>query len=245
MRMMHHLAYMALRMSLYPVLTIAYQVGRFAFLVQIGFDMTFLFVFENFIDGDQDAGSLILPELMVDSGAEYTHFRGEAHISIDQRRHIDAELADFLVQDLVIVLEVVILEKLLHFFWIRACFQWADRSDQFLRVGEVHVQKIQDHVAGFGIIGVIHRYLPEVILQAGVHHGKSSRPSQRLSNTNNLFALPLRVDWYSSVTNERPSSTVYGKYSLLNLSEKLKRWEVAKTGLPALSNFTSEPQRKR
>ena len=46
MRMMYHLAYMALRMSLYPVLTIAYQVGRFAFLVQIGFDMTFLFVFE-------------------------------------------------------------------------------------------------------------------------------------------------------------------------------------------------------
>ena len=36
MRMMHHLAYMALRMSLYPVLTIAYQVGRFAFPVQIG-----------------------------------------------------------------------------------------------------------------------------------------------------------------------------------------------------------------
>ena len=133
------------------------------------------FVFENFIDGDQDAGLFHLPELMVDSGAEYTHFRGEAHISIDQRRHIDAELADFLVQDLVIVLEVVILEKLLHFFWIRACFQWADRSDQFLRVGEVHVQKIQDHVAGFGIIGVIHRYLPEVILQAGVHHGKSSQ----------------------------------------------------------------------
>ena len=113
--MMYHLAYMALRMSLYPVLTIAYQVGRFAFLVQIGFDMTFLFVFENFIDGDQDAGLFHLPELMVDSGAEYTHFRGEAHISIDQRRHIDAELADFLVQDLVIVLEVVILEKLLHF----------------------------------------------------------------------------------------------------------------------------------
>ena len=108
MRMMHHLAYMALRMSFYPVLTIAYQAGRFAFLVQIGFDMTFLFVFENFIDGDQDAGLFHLPELMVDSGAEYTHFRGEAHISIDQRRHIDAELADFLVQDLVIVLEVVI-----------------------------------------------------------------------------------------------------------------------------------------
>ena len=78
--------------------------------------MTFLFVFENFIDGDQDAGLFHLPELMIDSGAEYTHLRGEAHISIDQRRHIDAELADFLVQDLVIVLEVVILEKLLHFF---------------------------------------------------------------------------------------------------------------------------------
>ena len=62
MRMMHHLAYMALRMSLYPVLTIAYQVGRFAFLVQIGFDMTFLFVFENFIDGDQDAGLFHLPD---------------------------------------------------------------------------------------------------------------------------------------------------------------------------------------
>lgn len=75
MRMMHHLAYMALRMSFYPVLTIAYQAGRFAFLVQIGFDMTFLFVFENFIDGDQDAGLFHLPELMVDSGAEYTHFR--------------------------------------------------------------------------------------------------------------------------------------------------------------------------
>ena len=170
MRMMHHLAYMALRMSLYPVLN--YCVSSRPICLPRS-DMTFLFVFENFIDGDQDAGLFHLPELMVDSGAEYTHLRGEAHISIDQRRHIDAELADFLVQDLVIVLEVVILEKLLHFFWIRACFQWEDRSDQFLRVGEVHVQKIQDHVAGFGIIGVIHRYLPEVILQAGAHHGKS------------------------------------------------------------------------
>ena len=85
MRMMYHLAYMALRMSFYPVLTIAYQVGRFAFLVQIGFDMTFLFVFENFIDGDQDAGLFHLPELMVDSGAEYTHLRRQAHVSIYQR----------------------------------------------------------------------------------------------------------------------------------------------------------------
>ena len=75
MRMMHHLAYMALRMSLYPVLTIAYQVGRFAFLVQIGFDMTFLFVFENFIDGDQDAGLFDLAEIGVFDGAEHPHRR--------------------------------------------------------------------------------------------------------------------------------------------------------------------------
>ena len=200
MRMMYHLAYMALRMSLYPVLTIAYQVGRFAFLVQIGFDMTFLFVFENFIDGDQDAGLFYLPELMVDSGAEYTHFRGEAHISIDQRRHIDAELADFLVQDLVIVLEVVILEKLLHFFWIRTCFQGTDRSDQFLWVGEVHVQKIQDHVAGFGIIGVIHRYLPEVILQTGVHHGKSPQ------------AIPKIVQYEQSFRAATTGRLVFQRY---------------------------------
>lgn len=157
-------------MSLYTVSTIAYQVGRFAFLVQIGLDMTLLFVFEDLVDGDQDAGLFHLSKLMVDSRAEYAHLRGEAHISIDQRRHIDAELADLLVQHLIIVLEVVILEKLLHLFQVRACFQRIDRSDQFLRVGEVHVQEIQDHVAGFGVVGVVHRHLPEIILQAGVHH---------------------------------------------------------------------------
>ena len=172
--------------------------------------MTFLFVFENFIDGDQDAGLFHLPELMVDSGAEYTHLRGEAHISIDQRRHIDAELADFLVQDLVIVLEVVILEKLLHFFWIRACFQWADRSDQFLWVGEVHVQKIQDHVAGFGIVGVIHRYLPEVILQAGVHHGKSPQ------------AIPKIVQYEQSFRAATTGRLVFQRYERTSQLDRVR-----------------------
>lgn len=89
---------------------------------------------------------------------------------------------------------------LLHFFWIRACFQWADRSDQFLRVGEVHVQKIQDHVAGFGIVGVIHRYLPEVILQAGVHHGKSPQ------------AIPKIVQYEQSFRAATTGRLVFQRY---------------------------------
>ena len=111
---------------------------------------------------------------MVDGRAEYAHLGGEAHIGIDQRRHIDAELTDLLVQHLIIILEVVVLEKLLHLSWIRACFQGIGWSDQLLRIGEVHVQEIQDHVAGFGVVGVVHRHLPEIILQAGVHHRKRS-----------------------------------------------------------------------
>ena len=112
---------------------------------------------------------------MVDGCAENAHLGGEAHISIDQRRHIDAELANLLVQDFIIVLEVIIFEKFPHLFQVCACFQRTDRSDQPLRIGEVHVQEIQDHVAGFGVVGVVHRHFSEIILQAGVNHGKSSQ----------------------------------------------------------------------
>ena len=40
----------------------------------------------------------------------------------------------------------------------------------------MHPQEIKDHVAGFRIIGIIHRYFPEIILQARIDDRQSSQP---------------------------------------------------------------------
>ena len=49
--------------------------------------------------------------------------------------------------------------------------------------------------------------------------------------------------WYPRVTKERPSSTVWSLYSLINFSEKWNMWLVASIGCPLLSKSQFSPSR--
>ena len=84
--------------------------------------------------------------------------------------------------------------------------------------------------------------LPKKYLQFGFMTVSAPRPSHRLSRAKMDFVFFLTF-WYSSETNDRPNSTVYGAYSLRNLSEKWNMWLVASMGWPLLSYFHSLPKR--
>ena len=46
------------------------QVARTVFLLEIGFDVPFLFLLKDLVDRDQDTGFFYFAKLMIDSGSE-------------------------------------------------------------------------------------------------------------------------------------------------------------------------------
>ena len=79
---------------------------------------------------------------MVDRCAEYTHLRRQAHVSIYQRRHVDAEFTNLLVQYLVVILEIIVREKRSHLLYIHISLQRIYRSDQLVCVREMRSEEV-------------------------------------------------------------------------------------------------------
>ena len=48
--------------------------------------------------------------------------------------------------------------------------------DQPVAVGEVFVQEIDERVAGYGLVGAVHRHLPEEVFRFGIQHDECSEP---------------------------------------------------------------------
>ena len=84
--------------------------------------------------------------------------------------------------------------------------------------GEVLMQEVKDHITTLTIIVGIHSHLSEKIFYLRIDHSQSAKAIPKIIKRKIAFA-PAREDWYSSLTNERPSSMVLGRYSLMNLSE--------------------------
>ena len=79
-------------------------------LLYVGIDVAHPLAFEYFIDGNEYARFLHIAESVVDGGAEELLPRTEAHVGIDEWRDVVSELADFGIEYLVILTEVVLRE---------------------------------------------------------------------------------------------------------------------------------------
>ena len=56
----------------------------------------------------------------------------------------------------------------------------------------MHTQEIKDHVAGFRIIGIIHRYFPEIILQARIADRQGSQSVPQIIQHEQTFCTGTR-----------------------------------------------------
>ena len=65
---------------------------------QIGVDVTALLLVGNLVEVDEDARLLHVAKLAVDGRAQQQHLGRQAHVGVDQRRDVDAVLADEGVQ---------------------------------------------------------------------------------------------------------------------------------------------------
>lgn len=69
----------------------------------------------QFVEFDEDACLDDVAELVVDAGAERFHGRRQVHIGVDQRRDVDAQLLDLMLEDLVVARKVIGREDLVQF----------------------------------------------------------------------------------------------------------------------------------
>ena len=68
-------------------------------------DVTNSFLFQDFIDGNQDARLFHITKAIVDGGAEELHGRTKPHIGIHQWRYVVTQLANLTIQNAIIGLD--------------------------------------------------------------------------------------------------------------------------------------------
>ena len=129
--------------------------------------MSDAFLFENFVDGNEDARLFHVAESVVDGGSEHSHCRAESHVGVDQWRYVESQFADFGIECDVVVFERRFVEKLLQFLRICFNFQRFHRDNEVFRVAEMLVEEVENHVASFSYVRGIHGYLSEEIFHVG------------------------------------------------------------------------------
>ena len=163
------------------------QVARAVFRLEIGLDVPFLLFLQDLVDRDQDAGLLHLAEFVVDGGAEDAHLGREVHVGVDQRRHVDAELAHLLVEHLIVVAEVIVVEQAREPRLVPLDPQGHDGRHQLVRIREMAVEEIEDQVARLGVVRIIHRDLAEEIAQLGVDDRQGAQPVPQVVEDEKTF----------------------------------------------------------
>ena len=151
------------------------QVARTVFLLEIGLDVPFLLLLQDLIDRDQDTGFLHLAKLVVDGGAEDAHLGRQVHVGVDQRWHVDTELAHLLIKYLIVVAEVIVMEQAREPSFVPFDLQGHDGCHQLVRIREMEVKEVEDQVARLSVVRIIHRDLTEEIAQFGIDHRQGSQ----------------------------------------------------------------------
>ena len=100
---------------------------------------------QDFVHGNENAGFLHVAELTVDGGAEHAHRGAQAHVGIDQRGNVVAQLTHLAVQNLIVFLEGVLAEEGGQFAFVSLDPQRFDGGDEAFLVAEVLLQEIEDH----------------------------------------------------------------------------------------------------
>ena len=78
-------------------------------------DMAHALLFKYLVNSNQDACFLNIAKAIVDGGAKKLHGGRQAHVGINQRRNVVAQLTYLAVQDAIVGLEVVFAKQLLQF----------------------------------------------------------------------------------------------------------------------------------
>ena len=74
-------------------------------------DVTHPLLLKDFVNGNEDARLFDFAKAIVNCRAEEFHGGRQAHISIDQRRNVVAQLADFAVQNTLICIEIILTKQ--------------------------------------------------------------------------------------------------------------------------------------
>ena len=137
--------------------------------------MTLAFLFEDFIDGNQDARLLYISKAIINSRPEEFHRGRESHIGINQRWYVIAQFTNLTVQNQVILLERMTTEESVQFCWVGLQFQRFHRDNQMFLVIKILLQEIKYHVASLAHIGRIHRHLSKIVSNVRTNDGQSAQ----------------------------------------------------------------------
>ncbi len=81
--------------------------------------MAFALLFQDFVDGDENAGFFDVAKRVVDGGAEHAHGGRKTHVRADKRRDVESALAHGTVENLVVGTEIVFDKELSQLFFGR------------------------------------------------------------------------------------------------------------------------------
>ena len=145
-------------------------------LLYEGVDVAHALLVKNLVHGNEDARLLHVAEAVVDGGAEELHRGREAHVGVDQRRDVVAQLAHLAVENAVVGLEVILAEQLAQLLLGSLDFERLEGDDEVLAVVKVFLEEIENHVAAPADVGGIHGHLAEEILDVGLDDGERAQP---------------------------------------------------------------------
>lgn len=131
-------------------------------------DMAHALLVEDLIDGNEDARLLHLAKTVVDGRSEEFHRRREVHVGVDERRDIEAQVANLAVEDAVVLPEVGAREDLGQLLLGVLVAQRVDGHDEVVLVVEVLLEEIEDHVAADADVARIHGHLAKEVPDVGI-----------------------------------------------------------------------------
>ena len=71
------------------------------------------------------------------------------------------------------------------------------------------MQEIDERVAGYGLVGAVHRHLPEEVFRFGIQYDECSEPVPEVVQRIDAFRVGARLK--AGWMNERPNSMVWGR----------------------------------
>ena len=143
---------------------------REAVRIDVALDVAFALLFQDFVDGDENAGFFDVAERVVDGGAEHAHGGRKTHVRADKRRDVEAALAHGAIENLVVGAEIIFDEELAKLFFGRFEQYGVGNSDEAVAIAEMALEEIEDHITCLAVEARIHGHLPEEVFQIGDHH---------------------------------------------------------------------------
>ena len=148
---------------------------REAFRIDIAFDVALTLLFQDLVDGYENAGFFDVAKCVVDGRAEHPHGGRKAHVGAHERRDVEAALANGTVENLVVGAEIVFDEELAELFFRRFEQYGVGHCDESVAVAEMALEKIEYHVARLTVEAWIHGHFPEEVFQIGDHHREGAQ----------------------------------------------------------------------